>query len=149
MDGSEHAERSESRAVPLRKPLAAYETPHAAARRNRLLPDCRLALAVARVGALQNARPASVTLSWRDFACAESFPLTPAVSVFVQGGFVPSAVTTSVRGTGVISTATVKGAREGARVEIMPAGGPRTAVRVSRSAQASVPTELRASGSTV
>ena len=42
---------------------------------------------------------APVTLSWRDFACAESFPLTPAVSAFVQGGFVPSAITTSVRGT--------------------------------------------------
>ena len=42
---------------------------------------------------------ALVTLSWRDFACAESFPLTPAVSAFVQGGLVPSAITTSVRGT--------------------------------------------------
>ena len=42
---------------------------------------------------------ALVTLSWRDFACAEFFPLTPAVSAFVQGGFVPSAITTSVRGT--------------------------------------------------
>ena len=38
-------------------------------------------------------------LSCRDFACSEFFPLTPDVSALVQGGFVPSAMTTSVRGT--------------------------------------------------
>ena len=59
----------------------------------------------------------------------------------------PTVAREHVRGPDVISTATVKGAREGARVEIM--SGPRTAVRASRSAQASIPTELRASGSTV
>ena len=61
----------------------------------------------------------------------------------------PTVAREHVRGPDVISTATVKGAREGARVEIMSVGCPRTAVRASRSAQASIPTELRASGSTV
>src|SRR5574344_50613 len=42
---------------------------------------------------------ALVTRSWRDFACAEFFPLTPDVSAFVQGGFVPSAIMTRVFGT--------------------------------------------------
>lgn len=37
--------------------------------------------------------------SWRDFASPPSLPLTPCVSDFVQGGFVPSAITASVRGT--------------------------------------------------
>ena len=61
----------------------------------------------------------------------------------------PTVAREHVRGPDVISTDTVKGAREGARVEIMSVGCPRTAVRASRSAQASIPTELRASGSTV
>ena len=40
-----------------------------------------------------------VTLSCRDFACADCLPLIPDVSAFVQGGFVPSAIMTRVRGT--------------------------------------------------
>ena len=67
----------------------------------------------------------------------------------VRRGRRPTVAREYVRGPDVISTATVKGAREGARVEIMSVGCPRTAVRASRSAQASLPTELRASGSTV
>ena len=65
------------------------------------------------------------------------------------GGLEPTVEREHVCGPDVISTATVKGAREGARVEIMSVGCPRTAVRASRPAQASIPTELRASGSTV
>ena len=67
----------------------------------------------------------------------------------VRIGFTFGLRAAHVRGPDVISTARVKGAREGARVEIMSVGCPRTAVRASRSAQASIPTELRASGSTV
>ena len=40
-----------------------------------------------------------------------------------------------LRASGVIPTATVKGAREGARVGIMSVGCPRTAGRVTRSGQ--------------
>ena len=70
--------------------------------------------------------------------------------LYVAGrGRRPTVAREHVCGPDVISTATVKGAREGARVEIMSVGCPRTAVRASRSAQASIPTELRASGSTV
>ena len=42
---------------------------------------------------------ALVTRSCRDFACSVFLPLTPAVSALVQGGLVPSDITTSVRGT--------------------------------------------------
>ena len=42
---------------------------------------------------------ALVTRSCRDFACSVFLPLIPAVSALVQGGLVPSDITTSVRGT--------------------------------------------------
>ena len=47
----------------------------------------------------------------------------------------PTVAREHVRGPDVISTATVKGAREGARVEIMSVGCPQTAGRASRSGQ--------------
>ena len=52
------------------------------------------------------------------------------------GGLEPTVEREHVCGPDVISTATVKGAREGARVEIMSAGCPQTAGRESRSGQA-------------
>ena len=52
------------------------------------------------------------------------------------GGLEPTVEREHVCGPDVISTATVKGAREGARVEIMSAGRPQTAGRESRSGQA-------------
>ena len=70
-------------------------------------------------------------------------------AVLLRRGRRPTVAREHVRGPDVLSTTTVKGAREGARVEIMSVGCPRTAVRASRSAQASIPTVLRASGSTV
>ena len=45
----------------------------------------------------------------------------------------PTGAREHVCGPGVILTAGVKGAREGARVKIMPAGSPQTAGRASRS----------------
>ena len=51
-----------------------------------------------------------------------------------EGSWRPTVAREHVRGPDVISTATAKGAREGARVKIMPAGCPRTAGRASRSA---------------
>lgn len=47
---------------------------------------------------------ALTTRSWRDFASPPSLPRTPCVSAFVQGGFVPSAITASVRGTRLASS---------------------------------------------
>ena len=52
------------------------------------------------------------------------------------GGLEPTVEREHVCGPDVISTATVKGAREGARVEIMSVGRPQTAGRESRSGQA-------------
>ena len=52
------------------------------------------------------------------------------------GGLEPTVEREHVCGPDVISTATVKGAREGARVEIMSVGCPQTAGRASRSGQA-------------
>ena len=40
-----------------------------------------------------------MTLSCREPASPPSFPLTPFVSAFTQGAFMPSAIPTSVRGT--------------------------------------------------
>ena len=51
------------------------------------------------------------------------------------GGLEPTVAREHVCGPDVISTATVKGAREGARVEIMSVGCPQTAGRASRSGQ--------------
>ena len=45
----------------------------------------------------------------------------------------PTGAREHVCGPGVILTASVKGAREGARVKIMPVGCPQTAGRASRS----------------
>ena len=45
----------------------------------------------------------------------------------------PTVAREHVCGPGVILTASVKGAREGARVKIMPVGCPQTAGRASRS----------------
>ena len=45
----------------------------------------------------------------------------------------PTGAREHVCGPGVILTASVKGAREGARVKIMPVGRPQTAGRASRS----------------
>ena len=45
----------------------------------------------------------------------------------------PTGAREQVCGPGVILTASVKGAREGARVKIMPVGRPQTAGRASRS----------------
>ena len=52
------------------------------------------------------------------------------------GGLEPTVAREHVCGPDVISTATVNGAREGARVEIMSVGCPQTAGRASRSGQA-------------
>ena len=49
------------------------------------------------------------------------------------GGLEPTVAREHVCGPDVISTATVNGAREGARVEIMSVGCPQTAGRASRS----------------
>ena len=57
------------------------------------------------------------------------------------GGLEPTVAREHVCGPDVISTATVNGAREGARVEIMSVGCPQTAGRASRSGQ--VPDYLR------
>ena len=54
-------------------------------------------------------------------------------------GLEPTVEREHVCGPDVISTTTVKGAREGARVEIMSAGCPQTAGRSSRSGQAPRP----------
>ena len=51
------------------------------------------------------------------------------------GGLEPTVAREHVCGPDVISTATVNGAREGARVEIMSVGCPQTAGRASRSGQ--------------
>ena len=51
------------------------------------------------------------------------------------GGLEPTVAREHVCGPDVISTATVNGAREGARVEIMSGGCPQTAGRASRSGQ--------------
>ena len=51
------------------------------------------------------------------------------------GGLEPTVAREHVCGPDVISTATVKGAREGARVEIMSVGCPQTAGRASMSGQ--------------
>ena len=73
----------------------------------------------------------------------------PASAADVLRGRRPTGAREQVCGPGVILTASVKGAREGARVKIMPVGRPQTAGRASRSAQASISTALRASGSMV
>jgi len=65
--------------------------------------------------------------------CGESGSWPRAVAR--RGVLEPTGAREHVRGPGVISTATVKGAREGARVEIMSVGCPRTAGRASRSGQ--------------
>ena len=170
-------------AVPLRKPLAAYRTPHTAARRNRLLPDCRLppsrgvrdaelfaagvqiprrvheaamsfdaafaslsskrgsALRLSRVVAHSIDSMSAMTLTRRGRGrislrlpfCGESGSWPR--SVARRGVLEPTGAREHVRGPDVISTATVKGAREGARVEIMSVGCPRTAGRASRPGQ--------------
>ena len=51
------------------------------------------------------------------------------------GGLEPTVAREHVCGPDVISTATINGAREGARVEIMSVGCPQTAGRASRSGQ--------------
>ena len=51
------------------------------------------------------------------------------------GGLEPTVAREHVCGPDVISTATVNGAREGARIEIMSVGCPQTAGRASRSGQ--------------
>ena len=175
-------------AVPRRKPLAAYETPHTAARRNCLLPDCRLppsrgvrdaelfaagvqisrrvheaamsfdaafaslsskrgsALRLSRVVAHSIDSMSAMTLTRRGRGrislrlpfCGESVSWPRAVArrgvleptgargnrrlSVVRAVHEPTRSESEgehVRGPDVISTATVKGAREGARVEIM------------------------------
>ena len=73
----------------------------------------------------------------------------PASAADVLRGRRPTGAREQVCGPGVILTTGVKGAREGARVKIMLVGCPQTAGRASRSAQASISTALRASGSMV
>ena len=60
----------------------------------------------------------------------------PEAKARAVGGLEPTVAREHVCGPDVISTATVKGAREGARVEIMSVGCPQTAGRASRSGQA-------------
>ena len=58
----------------------------------------------------------------------------------------PTGAREQVCGPGVILTASVKGAREGARVKIMPVGCPQTAGRASRSGEGLAITPFRAAG---